>query len=481
MKKTAIAVASLAAAVTFGTMVSPTFANHVNSLFNTIDQADGGMKNAAVEGYVQEVNKKVTDKGITVIVKEVLADPTRIALIFDFVDKDGKRLDFYNPNTYDFYYDGRFTLTDNTGKDLNPLGDGWAQRKYGDYLLVEQDLYNMFDRAEKAPDGLTIGVNFSNIMDTEGSWKIDIPIDMKKAKAVAKTVEINKEYTSPQGIAIKLDNVMTVPSASLLTLETDWNEQRIKEYMKLIEEKGWNDAPEGSRKDMRLTPGELMQHYLTDYGLAYEILDEKGNLIAGRDDTMFETLNGIRKNEVDMTSKGEGKGENQGMVWWDGFAPFTGHEKVTFKLHSIYLKEPASFEAKIALDELNKQPVTVESSGSTFTFSKFNLKTTEEKEKIGRYEWRGKGGIIEFEVTLPKDIVYITDWKAKDETGKEYRLFMDNGAGEYTRGKDGRVKIKSALFIRDLVKQPKELTITYGIQEHQYRDVKWEVPIQLNK
>ncbi|WP_243014767.1 DUF4179 domain-containing protein, partial [Brevibacillus borstelensis] len=120
MKKTAITVAGLAAAVTFGTMVSPTFANYVNSLFNTVNQADGGMKNAAAEGYVQEVGKKVTDKGITVTVKEVLADPTRIALIFEMVDKDGKKLDFKAGE-----YGGEFTLTDNAGKDLNPEGDGW--------------------------------------------------------------------------------------------------------------------------------------------------------------------------------------------------------------------------------------------------------------------------------------------------------------------------------------------------------------------
>lgn len=476
MKKTAIAVAGLAAAVTFGTMVSPTFANYVNSLFNTINQADGGMKNAAVEGYVQEINKKVSDKGITVTVKEVLADPTRIALICEIVDKNGKKLDFDA-----WEYETRFTLTDEDGKDLNPEGDGWAREKYGDYLLVKQDLYHLFAGAEEVPDEVTVGVEFSKIMETEGSWKLEIPIDMKKAKEVAKTVVINQEYTSPQGVVIKLDNIITVPSASLLTLQTDWNEQRNEEYRKLIEEKGWNDAPEGPRKEIGLTYGELMQHYLTDYELAYEILDENRNLIAGRDDTMFDTLNGIRKNEVDNTRKGKGDSEGRGMVWWDGFTPFTGHKKVTFKLHSIYLNEPASFEAKIALDEWSKQPVVVENSGSTFTFSKFHLKKSEEEEKIGRYKWRGKGGIIEFEATLPKGIVYITDWKAKDETGQAYRVYMNNGDGEYTRGKDGRVQFKSALFISGLEKQPKELTITYGIQQHQYRDGNWEVPIQLDK
>lgn len=476
MKKTAIAVAGLAAAVTFGTMVSPTFANYVNSLFHTINQADGGMKNAAVEGYVQEVNKKVSDKGITVTVKEVLADPTRIALILEIVDEDGKKLDFKARE-----YETSFTLTDKNGKDLNPEGDGWARKKYGDYMLVKKDLYHLFTGAEEVPDEITVGFEFSKIMQTEGSWKLEIPIDMKKAKEVAKTVVINQEYTSPQGVVIKLDNIITVPSSSLLTLQTDWNEQRNEEYRKLIAEKGWNDAPEGPRKEIGLTDGERMQHYLTSYDLAYEILDEKGNLIAGRDDTMFHALNGIEKNRVENTRQGKGDSEGRGMVWWDGFTPFTGHEKVIFKLHSIYLNEPASFEAKIPLDEWSKEPVVVENSGSTFTFSKFHLKKSDEEEMIGGYKWDDKGGIIEFEATLPKDIVYITEWKAKDETGKVYRVSMNNGDAEYTRSKDGRVQIKSALFIDGLERQPKELTITYGIQQHQYRDGNWEVPIQLEK
>ncbi|MEJ8548857.1 DUF4179 domain-containing protein, partial [Brevibacillus borstelensis] len=341
---------------------------------------------------VQEINKQVTDKGITLTVKEVLADPTRIALILDFVDKDGKRLD-YRAGEYEL----TFTLTDKAGTDLNPERDGWRWGKHEEYMIVSKDLHDIFDSMEKVPDELTVGVEFNKFIDTEGSWKLDVPIDMKKAKAVAKTVVINQEYTSPQGVVIKLDNIMTVPSASLLTLKTDWNEQRNAEYRKLIEEKGWNDEPKEPRKEMRLTHGELMQHYLTRYDLAYEILDEKGNLIAGRDDTFFKTLNGIEKNSVHEISSGRGKGDSQEWVWWHGFTPFIGHEKLTFKLHSIYLNEPSSFEAKIALDELNKQPVTVENSGSTFTFSKFHLKTTEEKEKIGRYESRGKGGIIEFE------------------------------------------------------------------------------------
>ncbi|USG64777.1 DUF4179 domain-containing protein [Brevibacillus ruminantium] len=476
MKKTAIAVAGLTAAVTFGTMVSPTFANYVNSLFNTVKEVDEGLKKAAVEGYVQEIGKQVADKGFSLTVKEVLADPTRIALILDFADKDGKRLD-YRAGEYEF----TFTLTDKAGEDLNPENGGWRWGREEEYMIVSRDLHDIFDSLDKVPDELTVGVEFTKFMDTEGSWKIDVPIDMKKAKAVAKTVVINKEYTSPQGVVIKLDNIMTVPSASTLTLKTDWNEQRNKEYRKLIEERGWNDDPKEPRKEMRLSPGELMQHYLTSYDLAYEILDEKGNPIAGRDDTLFKTLNGIEKNSLHEISSGRGKGDSQEWIRWHGFTPFTGHEKLTFKLHSIYLNELASFKAKITPDQLSKQPVTVENSGSTFTFNKFQLKTSEEKERIGGYEWRGKGGIVEIEGTLPEGIVYISDWKAKDETGKVYEVYLDNGDGAYTRGKDGRVQIKTSMFINGLVKQPKELTITYGIQERQYRDLGWEVPIDMSK
>lgn len=460
MKKTAIAVAGLAATITFGTMVSPTFANYVNSLFNTVQDADGGMKKAAVEGYIQTINKQVTDQGITVIVKEALADPTRIALIFDFVDKDGKKL----ACTLDDI-DVDFTLTDETGQDLNPEGDGWTLGEYGGYILVEQEVIELFNTAQKSPDTLTVGVQFNDIKGKGGSWKLDVPIDMKKAKEVAKTVAINREYTSPQGVVVKLDKLTNVPSNSLLSLTTSWSEQRKKEYQSMAEN----------------ASGELGD-YLNRHSLAYEILDENGKLLAGRDDTVLDSLNGVRKNAVTITTKGEGDSESDAMMWrwWDGFTPFADQKKVTFKLHSIYLNELATFQGKLSLDALSKQPVTVESSGSRFTFHKFHLKTNDQQEKIaGRYEVRNKGGIIEFEALLPKDIIYITEWSATDETGKTYRVSMDNGDGEYVRDQDGRVRIKSALYINGLEKQPKELTISYAIQERQYRDVDMEVPIQL--
>ncbi|MED1664713.1 DUF4179 domain-containing protein [Brevibacillus laterosporus] len=92
LKKMTLAVAGLTVAVSLGTFVSPTFANYVKSLFSTEQKADQGMKNAAQQGFVQQVDKKVTDQNITVELKEVLADSMRIATILDAKDKDGKKI-----------------------------------------------------------------------------------------------------------------------------------------------------------------------------------------------------------------------------------------------------------------------------------------------------------------------------------------------------------------------------------------------------
>lgn len=72
--------------------------------------------------------------------------------------------------------------------------------------------------------------------------------------------------------------------------------------------------------------GELGD-YLNRHSLAYEILDENGKLLAGRDDTVLDSLNGIRKNAVTITTKGEGDSDAMMWRWWDGFTPFADQKR----------------------------------------------------------------------------------------------------------------------------------------------------------
>lgn len=64
--------------------VSPTFAAYVKSLFNGSDKE---LQYAAQEGFSQKVNASVTDRGYTLEIEEILADPMRIVAVYSIKDQ----------------------------------------------------------------------------------------------------------------------------------------------------------------------------------------------------------------------------------------------------------------------------------------------------------------------------------------------------------------------------------------------------------
>jgi len=466
LKRTTVAVASVAALITFTSMVSPTFASYVNSVIQTIQGVDKGMKQAAENGYAQEINKQVTDQGITLVVKEVVADPMRIAIFCDVLDQDGNRIS--TPIQGD---DIRLIFKNKDGVELHG-GGGSTIGQRGEYLVLNQEIFSFLPDPTDIPDELFVGVHATNLKGKEGNWLIEFPVDMKKAKAVVTYTDINQQYTTPQGISLKLNRMMTVPSASLLELETDWTKERTEQVEKIMKENGWEV---GEPERGKISKAELMQSYFKRIGLAYQIMDENGKVIAGWDDAMYDEVNQIKANTVDLTRRGaEAPNENR-ITAWNGFAPFADNQKLKVKLLSLYLFEPAAFKAQVPVDRLIKEKVTIDNQDNSFALTGFSLKTTEQEEKIGDFTYRGIGAIIPFSAKLPDGIVYTSEWKAKDEKGKEYAVSRNEA---YRRGEDGRVEVTGTLYIRGLDHQPKTLTLSYEVQQRQYRDLDWEVPIK---
>ncbi|MFS0917070.1 DUF4179 domain-containing protein [Brevibacillus sp. 179-C 1.1 NHS] len=468
LKKTALAVASVTAIITFGSMVSPTFASYVNSVIQSIKGVDQGMKQAAENGYAQAINKSATDQGITLVVKEVVADPVRMAIVANLVDQNGKpiRLDMEND-------DFSLTYKTKTGEDLNPGGGGYHLGEEGEYLYIKHDIFQLLKDRKTLPDEMIVSVDATILGGKEGSWKVEFPVDMKKAREVAHYTEIGQSYTTPQGIEINLQNILTVPSASLLELETVWTKERTEQIQKLKEQNGWIVK---EHKKGVYTEAEMMERYILDVGLAYQIIDEKGNVVVGYDDAIVgKELNQIGTNSVKNAYGGKVFDGGKKIAKWNGITPLAKDQKYKFKMHSLYLYEPVKFQATIPVATLLKDKVTVTNSGSTYTLTGFSLKTTEGEEKIGNETYLGKGALISFSAVLPEGVIYTSEWSAQDESQQKYKV---SRKAKYTRGKDGRVHVEGTFFIRDLEKQPKELKLSYAVQQRQYQDFNWEVPFE---
>ncbi|WP_410594110.1 DUF4179 domain-containing protein, partial [Bacillus sp. SIMBA_074] len=62
---------------------------------------DPGIKKAAQNGFAKKVQASATDQGITLTVKEVMADPLRISMVASLTDQNGKPLDIFWQNMFD--------------------------------------------------------------------------------------------------------------------------------------------------------------------------------------------------------------------------------------------------------------------------------------------------------------------------------------------------------------------------------------------
>ncbi|TBL72651.1 DUF4179 domain-containing protein [Paenibacillus thalictri] len=466
MKITTVAAVGLAVVISLGTYVSPTFADYVKSFFNSTEKIDPGMKNAYREGFVKPLGLSVTDQGITLEVKEVLADTLRIAVICEALDQDGRPIDLES------YRDLQFIIKDTSGNPLiDPSMGGWRNSKKGEYLMVERELTESIKDEQTLPDEVTVELSWTKIGDTSGNWVVDVPIDMVKAKEATKTININKKYTTPQGLMIDLKRMDLAPSLTLLSLGTGLEPEAYRKKKEII-------AANGLKEELK--QGEprlpfLLGYKIQEYRLAYELLDQQGAVVAAWDEINDKSLS-IQKNMIPNGMNG--LGDEAGMKWWHSFVPFTERpEQLKFKLYAVYSNELADFSMKLNLADLNSDKVEAENNGNKLTFSGFYSKEGEKGVVLEGAPVTGKSGVISVQGELAKGTVGLDVWKAVDENGQEYDVRFEKKSA---MDENGKVTFQGNLIIDQPLQQPKELTISYHIAEIQHRDVDWEVPIYLN-
>ena len=462
VKKITITVASLAVAVSLGTFVSPTFADYVKSFFNNTEQVDQGMVDAVQKGFVHPLDLKTTDQGITLEVKEVMADPVRIAVIAEAKGPDGQYID---PNDMRMYVD--FVIKDKSGVPvLGPMGGGWTTSKDDHSLMVKQELTEAVGSGKEIPDNLIAEIRWTKIGSTSGNWQFDIPIDMSQAKAATKTVKIDKQYTTPQGLTIGLERAIFAPSVTLLSLDTKMSPE--------VQERIEAAIPKQTDSTGAVKLDPFAANQLKSYQLSYELIDEQGRVAAAWDD-LFDSGLSIAKNSI--VNGISGTGDGSAMTLWHSFSPLPSDKygKLTFKLHSIYTSELADFHAKLTPAQLSQEPVNLESGGNRLQFKQFVWKQDAAKLTIGDKEISDRGGVLEVEAAYAQGVVNLDEWKVKDEKGVEYDAYLQKTS---SRDENGLVTVRGALVIPQLDHQPEELTISYNLIQKEHRDVNWQVPIE---
>ncbi|WP_429843352.1 DUF4179 domain-containing protein [Brevibacillus sp. FIR094] len=487
MKKMTLAAAALTVVVSGGMLVSPTFASYVHAAFtnspigkadpvapvsNSFLQklADKGIAQAAKNGFAQSVNVSATDQGLTFTVHEVVADPLRISIAASLKDKNGKPTDgFLSQMIRRDKKEQVITIKDKQGNVLKPVessanedtrrpNEDWHNVMYTDTgtMSLNRELRSYFADISEIPDELIVEFNIKQLDNIKGNWKLSVPVDMKKAKAATKTHEINKTYTTPQGLKLDVKQMTFAPSGVEMVVDRSNTDNQRKEY-------------------------------------SYELVNEKGTVVAAWDSDAVTRKASKQSNVIPYLKWAHTRSTENGTRDFHYFQPIDESQSLTFKLGSVYTEETAKLNAKLDTNRLEKKEViTVEDQGDQFTFKKY------QKDPNAVVDFEGydghhrvnddgtttklEGYDLAFEATLSPDTAAMGPyqyWTITDETGKEYEDidYLINK----TEYKNDRAIFEGTIFLKNLTTLPKQLIITTEKRMVEHKNVEWEVPIYAGK
>ncbi|MFC7442476.1 DUF4179 domain-containing protein [Laceyella putida] len=445
--------AVLSLSIGLGILISPTFAELLNSLFlqkeKEVIMIDGGIKHAAQQGFSIPVDEETTDAGYTIAVKEVIADPIRVKVAYQILDKHGKPVPYHVQSSSDFYQNKNpFYLTDEDGKKLTRMGG--------------EDTHDGFNSIDLVPVGhlpekVTLHMNvrkliemkfdkgIKEIVHAKGEWAIDTPLNLKQALAATQYARIN-QTRSFGDVRLTLDGLVYSPTSMSFQYGFQTGPQRKKEILQkanIFTNKQWREA-------------QLSGFY--HYELAYEIKNDRGQTIAYNfvdGENRQSNLIGGRKEVATPHALVDRP------TYTDLYNPHPLRPGYT--LHIKGLMRMIPMEAKLTFDPstVEKQPATMEYKGNLITVDYAGNEA--EKHSIQRY--------ITLRVQVKTADRYDGPflWRVLDETGKQYDTY---GGGGMKKG-----VYQDIVVIHGLEKMPKQLTLIMdGI--HYYTPIDWQVPFK---
>lgn len=426
------AVAALLLAFTTSAFISPTFAAFLSSFITRVG-GELGLKTAAEQGYSNEVNKIVSDKGITLHVREIIADPNRLVITYLLKDKDGKIMeDLSIPRSPA----NKIYVTDQAG---NKITGSYNFSRGADYADLTFPLTN-------PPNDLYVHLNITELNErkpVKGTWKLDAQVDIAKSIAATNRQSIQAVYTSPSGIAFTLENVTYTPSATrldILTQQTPAEKERVRKMA--VKVTGKADATS-----------------IGEYSFDYRIVNKQGKTVAGS-----EPFKGTR---TIYFRPGPPKDIETGS-WYGAYVPSAQPEELFFVLDAVKVTEASNFAIQFNPKDVNNHPVTLknEEDGGTYTIKKVSTRIDPvSKEKLT---------IIQIEGELLES--KFPSWNLTDENGKRYETEIDF-ENVFTEGDESHNKLSEPLIVKGLPDNPKVLTLSLQTIDKRFTNENWKVPI----
>jgi len=412
----------------------PSLAERIRSLFAR-DNVDIGLLRAQEFGLVHHPNIKVKDKGYTVKVDEIVADPTRVVMALQLFGPDGR----HDRDRLVFGNDNQVAIKDDGGRIVGSLYDYGLTPDY--YYLVA------FFPEPLQTDSITLegrltslGNEFRNIPVTRGDWSFRFSVDMKEAMKHTKVTPFEGSYTSPDGMTIRLKRLTQMVQGVRLELETELSEEALSR-----------------------SPGEMWQKQM----LKFHFEDASGNEIHSVNTRKFPRM-------YSLMSHSKIPGNKPGLMHWSfTFKYLPSDQPYWFVLdgYSIAEKDGTSVEFEPA--KLLDQPVMFQSLGDEIVLRKFTVESPPDTNGNVAEGALHVDGLLRNENSFNEYIVL-------DAEGKEYSITnIGTWSGTGLGWKDSQITLSDGRLqfrMAQLQTIPDKLILKRSVVDRLYSNVDWTVP-----
>lgn len=440
-KWTSIGIASAVVVVLLTSMqVSPSFAAYVKSIFAQ-DGFDEGVQQAVRQGFSETSNLSVTDQGITLEVKEIIADPAQVIVALMIKQSDDKPLLPTYPSATNAESNA-VELLDAKGEVMT---DKWGTTFEENVGIVRFIL----GEKEQEPLPKTLSIHFDEIGDRKGNWKLQVPITMAKTTAATTVLPVNQTQVSKHGLKMTLHQIVNTPTATRIELETQWTEAAKKQLEQ--------EAKKLTGKTTNPDYAPFLPYQQYRLGYYYEGTDgSKGK----------ERLMG-RSHSIDRYGH---------FRWITDDDPLPKDKAATLVINSFHKVIPYDMSVTFHLDELNKKPVIKQVGEDIFTLKSIKLAKDDDSGKQQ----------MEMEIdVLSKDItrIYLPWWVLQDGQGTTYRAKM-GGQSKGPIDQSGRERATYKIRLEDsrhweggeITKLPEKLTLRLDAVQKKY-PLEWRIPV----
>ncbi|GED56942.1 DUF4179 domain-containing protein [Brevibacillus formosus] len=421
--------------------VSPTFAAYVKSIFAQGVFNDEGLQQAARQGFSETSNLSVTDQGITLEVKEIIADPVQVMVALMIKQSDGQQLD----PEWKTASNSQFNAVELLDAKGNVMSDEWGTAFEDNVGFVR------FILGKKGQEPLpkTLSIHFDEIGDRKGNWKLQVPITMAKTTAATTVLPVNQTQVTKHGLKMTLHQIVNTPTATRIELETQWTEAAKKQLEQ--------EAKKLTGKTTNPDYAPFLPYQQYRLGYYYEGADGS----KGKERIIY--------NSYSIDRYGHFR-------WINDDDPLQKGKAATLVINSLHKAIPYDMSVTFHPDELNKKPVIKQVGEDIFTLKSIKLAKDDDSEKQQ----------MEMEIEVQsKDItrIYLPWWVLQDEQGTTYRAKM----GHQSKGpvdQSGRERATYKIRLEDsrhweggeITKLPERLTLRLDAVQKKY-PLEWRIPV----